>query len=494
MKKAVIYYRVSDRDQLKGLSLDVQKEKCAKWAKEKGYQVVGVYKDAAKTGTKTVGRDALIGLINHCKNEKIDIALTIDTDRMARDEFDHFFIRKELEKVGTPFFSVNQPMIDDSPEGKLLDGMLASINAFYSRLTGRKVRNSLEKKCEDGHWPGWAPLGYINVNKGSKEKPHRIVEVDPVKGPLITELFKLYSTGNYSVDALVDLMYDKGLRSKNDKRVYRSIMYNTLKNPFYIRLMRYKGKLYKGKHKPLTTPEIFETCQQVTQRHNHNACRRRKYRWLLTGLVYCHDCGSRFYCSHNHGKKMAYYHGSHRKGCREYVPLDELEEKVALELKKIQFSEEFTQKVIGKAKELVNQSRKSRETEIKSLRNAVKKLENKRNILEDSLLDQTIDKESFKRKHNEITLRIQNLENEVATIENQRGFNVDIITEVLTLTSNIYETYQKANFEAKKHYLSIFFKKIEVYQREIKKVEYAPLFQHLIEANGVRVTPNLLPR
>jgi len=27
MKKAVIYYRVSDRDQLKGLSLDVQKEK-----------------------------------------------------------------------------------------------------------------------------------------------------------------------------------------------------------------------------------------------------------------------------------------------------------------------------------------------------------------------------------------------------------------------------------------------------------------------------------
>jgi len=258
--------------------------------------------------------------------------------------------------------------------------------------------------------------------------------------------------------------------------------------------MRYKGKLYKGKHKPLTTPEIFETCQQVTQRHNHNACRRRKYRWLLTGLVYCHDCGSRFYCSHNHGKKMAYYHGSHRKGCREYVPLDELEEKVALELKKIQFSEEFTQKVIGKAKELVNQSRKSRETEIKSLRNAVKKLENKRNILEDSLLDQTIDKESFKRKHNEITLRIQNLENEVATIENQRGFNVDIITEVLTLTSNIYETYQKANFEAKKHYLSIFFKKIEVYQREIKKVEYAPLFQHLIEANGVRVTPNLLPR
>ena len=157
------------------------------------------------------------------------------------------------------------------------------------------------------------------------------------------------------------------------------------------------------------------------------------------------------------------------------------------------FSEQFSQKVIEKAKELINQSRENRESELKGLRNAIKKLETKRNVLEDSLLDQTIDKEAFKRKHNELAFKIQNLENEMATIENQRGFDVDIISEVVALTNNIYETYLKANFEAKRHYLSIFFKKVEVKDREIMKVEYAPLFQHLIKEQGVGVRTNWLP-
>ncbi len=494
MQKAVIYSRVSTEEQVnKGKSIEVQKELCKKWARENGHQVVGIYEDGGKTGTKTGGRHALEDVIIHCREEHINAVLITDTDRIARDEFDHYYIRRELKKAGTKLIAINQPMIDDSPEGQLMGGMLASIDAFYSRLLGRKVKKSLEKKCKDGHWPGWAPLGYINVNKGTKEKPCKIIEIDPEKGFLIAELFRLYSSGNYSVDALADIMYEKSLRSKSNKRVYRSTLYNILKNPFYIGLMKFNGKIHKGKHKSLTTPEIFETCQKITQRNNHNACRRRKYRWLLSGFVYCHECGTRLYCSWQHKKKKAYYHGSTQNGCKHYIPLGELEDKVAQEFKKIQFSAEFTQKVIKKAKELVKQSRQSREKETQGLRNAVKKLENKRNVLEDNLLDLTVDKETFKRKHNELTLKIQNLENEVATIENQRGFDIDVISEILSLTQNVYETFINANFEAKRHYLSIFFEKIEVKDREIVKVTYAPFKQLLKSQSIYRVRANWLP-
>lgn len=62
-KKAVIYVRVSDREQLKGLSIDVQKELCTKWARENGYQIVGIFEDGGKSGTKTVGRHALEDMI-----------------------------------------------------------------------------------------------------------------------------------------------------------------------------------------------------------------------------------------------------------------------------------------------------------------------------------------------------------------------------------------------------------------------------------------------
>lgn len=130
---------------------------------------------------------------------------------------------------------------------------------------------------------------------------------------------------------------------------------------------------------------------------------------------------------------------------------------------------------------------------MQNIGNKIKGLESRRNFLEDRLLDQTIDKETFKRKHQEINYEIQNLENDSATIENNRGFDLDLVNDVLNLDDNLYETYQNAVFEAKRHYLSIFFERIEVYDKKIQNVVYAPLFQKLLEAEKVTVSSNWLP-
>ncbi|KKS54357.1 MAG: hypothetical protein UV17_C0020G0017 [Candidatus Gottesmanbacteria bacterium GW2011_GWA1_42_26] len=432
MKKAVIYSRVSTDEQAnEGKSIEVQIDICHKWAKENQHSVVGVYPEPGKSATTLKGRVALQEAIAQSQLEKIDVLLVMDTDRLARNPSDHYLIKSALEKGGTRIVAVNQPMIDDSVEGNFMETIMAGVNQFQSQITGRKVKKSLEKKCNDGDWPGWAPLGYINVNKGTEDKPIRIVEIDPERGKYLSLLFKLFSTEKYSVDELRDLLYDKGLRSKYGKMVARSSLYGYLKNPFYIGQFKFKGMIFKGSHPPLTSRAVFDLCQKIIERNNHNACRRRKYKWLLTGIAYCYDCGSRFYCSHNHKKKMAYYHGAYPLGCKEYIPLEELENQVANEIKKIKFSEEFKQRIYEKAKELILQTRENRNEELQSIRNKVKGLESRRNVLEDNLLDQTIDKETFKRKHEEINYEIQNLENDMATIENNRGFDLDLVTEVL---------------------------------------------------------------
>lgn len=214
---------------------------------------------------------------------------------------------------------------------------------------------------------------------------------------------------------------------------------------------------------------------------------------MLNGFAYCQECNARLCGDWNRTKKAAYYHGNALRGCHHYTPLGNLESQVVEELGNIRFSEEFTNLIIEKAKALVSRSREAKDQEIQALQNAVKMLEAKRNVLEDSLLDQTIDKESFKRKHNELTISIQNKENEIATIENQGGFDIDATIAILDLVNNIKETFAKANFEAKRHYLSIFFERIEVRDKKIAKVIYTPLFQSLIEAKTVRITTNLLP-
>lgn len=190
---------------------------------------------------------------------------------------------------------------------------------------------------------------------------------------------------------------------------------------------------------------------------------------------------------------MAYYHGAYPLGCREYVPLELLEQQVANEIKKIKFTDEFKQKIREKAIELIRQTRDNRNEELQNLRNRVQGLEGKRNTLEDVLLDGTIDKDTFKRKHDEINFEIQNLENEMANIENNRGFDLDLVMQVLNIDNNLYETYQNAVFEAKRHYLSIFFERIEVFDKKIQKVTYTPLFQKLLDAEKVTVSTNWLP-
>ena len=105
---------------------------------------------------------------------------------------------------------------------------------------------------------------------------------------------------------------------------------------------------------------------------------------------------------------MAYYHGSYAQGCHEYIPLEDLEDLVANEIKKIKFSEAFKNKIRAKAKELVLKTRDTREEDLQKLRNRVQALEIKRNEQEDNLLDKIIDKGTFKRKHEEINRPVPN--------------------------------------------------------------------------------------
>src|SRR3989338_4996465 len=76
----------------------------------------------------------------------------------------------------------------------------------------------------------------------------------------------------------------------------------------------------------------------------------------------------------------------------------------------------------------------------------------------------------------------------------QGGFDIDAASEILSLTNNIYDTFTKANFYAKRHYLSMFIERIEVKEKKVAKVTYTPLFQSLIEAQTVRIRHDLLEK
>jgi DNA invertase Pin-like site-specific DNA recombinase len=298
MPQCLIYCRVSTEEQAeKGYSLDTQERLCRDFAERNGYGVAGVYRDEGKSGT-TLSRPALQDLLAQCtKGTAIQAVFVQETDRLARNTHDHLTIRALLQKVGIKLISVNQPMLDDSPEGKMIDTILASVNQFQSDLSGRKIRKALQEKFEQGGWPTLAPLGYVNVpveESGDGQRIKKITRNDPTNWHLLQEGFRLYLTGDYSASELRDLLYQRGLRSRRGKRLPHSVMVEILQNPFYAGVMLWNGQRRIGQHEAMITLPEHQRILEIFESHNLGASRRRRHDFLLRGFVFCNHCSHRY--------------------------------------------------------------------------------------------------------------------------------------------------------------------------------------------------------
>ena len=82
-----IYTRVSSAEQASsGLSLDMQKDECEKWAKAKNYNFV-YFEDAGKTGANT-NRQGLKNLLRYIKHNKVKCVIVWKLDRLSRCQED----------------------------------------------------------------------------------------------------------------------------------------------------------------------------------------------------------------------------------------------------------------------------------------------------------------------------------------------------------------------------------------------------------------------
>jgi site-specific DNA recombinase len=485
MPNALIYCRVSTEEQAEqGYSLDAQEKFCRDFAQNNGYEIAGVFRDEGRTGTN-LDRPALKDLLANCQEDKSIGALIVqETDRLARNTKDHLTIKALLQKSGVKIISVAQPMLDDSPEGKMIDTILASVNQFQSDINSRKTQKGLQEKFDQGGWPSWAPLGYLNVNinTDAEGKSIKVLKKDPKRWPILKQGFKLYLSGNYSIDEINDILYEKGLVSRNDKKLAHSVIVNILKNPFYTGLMRWGGQEKPGKHEPMISLSEHQRILEIVDTHNLHRCRRRKYTFLLRGFVICNVCGLRYTAEKHPIKKKEYYHCTDRKGhgnVGQYIEAGELEKQVEEEFKRIQFSPEFIALLRKKLTLIHSQQKEEMSARLQILNNQKMAVELKRDKAEEKLLKGIILDEDFVRMRNKFREELKNIQNELTRIENQREYDIGIIQEVLKLARNIYRGYKTAPDELKRQYLGLFWDKFLVENKRIVKAVPTKLIEIL---------------
>ena len=322
MRKAVLYARVSSKDQEKeGYSIPAQLKLLREYALKHGFTIVKEFIDverAKATGRKQFGE--MLRFLNG--NPGCRTVIVEKTDRLYRNFRD--FVTLEDLNVEVHLPKEGQVISKDSKsQAKLLHGIQLVIARNFIENLREEVRKGMREKAEQGIYPSHAPFGYRN------NKLQRTIEVDPEKAPILKRMFELYATGQYSLARLGKLVSEEfGIRHP------KSYLERILKNPFYIGLFVWEGKTYKGTHTPLVGNELFERVQAGFR--GHHKPKYRKHEFAYSGLLRCayDDC---MVTAELKKGKYAYYHCTGYRGKCElpYFREEELGERLGEVLKKI---------------------------------------------------------------------------------------------------------------------------------------------------------------
>lgn len=287
------YERVSTDDQAQTKSCDDQKTTNDRFAASQGWELAhnSNYRDEGISGS-SLERPGLQDLLIRCQEDSsIKAVIVTETDRLARGNLAYITIRESLKKYGVKVFAVTQPMIDDSEEGEMLGEIMGAINGFFSNITRRKSMRALDEKAARGWWPGWARLGYKNVNVGTEEKPERIIAVDEERTPYVRQIPKLYNQG-LSYQEISDKLHDEGLRGKSNGKVSPEEIRSIIFSDFYLGEFWWRGKKYKGNHPPLFSYLEVQKARNRSQEKGHvHSGKALKDKFIFKRLpFYCGFC------------------------------------------------------------------------------------------------------------------------------------------------------------------------------------------------------------
>jgi site-specific DNA recombinase len=299
---AVIYLRVSSTGQLtghsqEGYSIEGQREACERHAQRLGARIVAEYVEPGKSATN-LRRPKLQKMLADLPDLRPDYVIFYDLSRVARDEFDAFWILREINAAGAKLESTLERIGNDD-DGMLLYTVMAGVNAHRSRRDGKKAKMGMERKHADGGTNGRTRIGYLNSREYIGGREVRVVDIDPERAPLVQMGFELFATGNYSISELHTVLEEAGLlkretRTRGPLPLSRSQVHRMLRDDYYIGVVKWGGTTNpNGRHTPLIDVTTFEKVQQVLDTARLSGNRTRKHKHYLRGSLFCGFCGRR---------------------------------------------------------------------------------------------------------------------------------------------------------------------------------------------------------
>ena len=234
---AVIYVRVSTKEQTENLSLPTQLRACEEYCRREGYEVLERFKEEGESA-KTTDRTELQKLLKYCRTHKgkVHFVIVYNLTRFAREKYDHFALRAFLKSLGISLRSATEP-IDDTSTGKLMEGVLAAFAQFDNDVRSERTRAGMQAALEQGRWTFVPPLGYLNAPKWSGKS----LIPDPERGALVRRAFEEFATGRFTKEEALDKIARLGFRTRKGLTLNPQSFGRMLTNRLYAGLIYVSG-------------------------------------------------------------------------------------------------------------------------------------------------------------------------------------------------------------------------------------------------------------
>src|SRR2546428_10014391 len=273
MKKALIYARVSSKDQEReGYSIPAQLRLLRDYAARNEIQIVREFIDVETA--KTPGRKRFGEMVRFFEqNGNPRYVIVEKTDRLYRNFRDCV----TLEDLEVEIHLAKEGQVIEKnarSQAKLIHGMQTVIARHYIDNLREEVRKGMREKAEQGIYPSRPPLGYRN------DKLQHTIEIDPQNIAIAKRIFALYATGKYSLASL-----RKAIQAEFGKKLQKGYLHKLLRNPFYGGFFVCDNKKYRRTHSLFIDPAVFQRTQHALNTCNHP--RQQKHEIAFSGVLTC---------------------------------------------------------------------------------------------------------------------------------------------------------------------------------------------------------------
>ena len=402
--KAIIYCRVSTKDQATmGYSLPAQESMCREYAARKELEIIKVFHEKGESA-KTTNRTQLKKLLDYAsKNRKtIDAVLVYKLDRLTRDIADYHDLIRFFCKLNIDVKSITEDL-DNSPTGKFMKTVLAASAQWDNDVKSDRTKDGMRQATKNGRWCWRAPIGYKRLVED--EGKSRIIPSEESK--YVVKAFELLGSGLYKQTEIAQCLKKMGC-----SKITKSLLNKILRNHLYAGLIKTKffDEIVEATHKPLISKELYYSVQAILDGKKPSIVpRNRNHKdFPLRGFLRCPKCHTKLtggWSKGRLGKKYAYYRCRQSK-CSVNVNKDHLEGVFYAYLKTFQPNID----VLTLFEHIVRDVWKAEQSEQIKHRLATEKklacLEEKRDKIEDLMIEGKIDEETYKRKIKEVRQEI----------------------------------------------------------------------------------------